>query len=438
VAVVIVVVLAVLGVAGWQQHWPPVLFGKTTPPPLAWTAAKAPLPADAVGGSSQNAQLEAISCPATGSCVAVGWYEASDGSGNVDKAVTETLSDGAWSAAAAPGLTAGQGGTASLVGVACPAEGNCVAVGDRTSSQGVFIPEIETLSGGTWTMAGAALPGDADQGKSAYVNDVACPASGTCVATGRYTDSSGVSQGLLETLSGGTWTAVKAPLPGGADPAKASSQTGTFLTDVACTAVGTCVASGQYTDSGGGTQGVIDTLSGGTWTTAKAPLPGDAATSGQLASLWAITCQAPGSCLAGGHYVSQHGQPGYLAETLSGGAWTAAAAPLPADAAADQEWSKEQATSLGGVACRGAGSCVASATYVARSGAIAPAIDTLSGGTWTAADAPLPGGAAQGTKQIGYLTLVACPASGSCLTVGSYTAGGGGTQGLIETAVASR
>jgi hypothetical protein len=276
-----------------------------------------------VAGSNQNAQLEAISCPATGSCVAVGWYEASDGSGNVAKAVTETLSDGAWSAAAAPGLTAGQGGTASLVGVACPAEGNYVAVGDRTSSQGVSIPEIETLSGGTWT-------------------------------------------------------------------------------------------------------------------TAKAPLPGDAATSGQLASLWAITCQAPGNCLAGGHYVSQHGQPGYLAETLAGGAWTAAAAPLPADAAADQKWSKEQATSLGGVACLAAGSCVASATYVARSGAIAPAIDTLSGGTWTVANAPLPGGAAQGTKQIGYLTLVACPASGSCLTVGSYTAGGGGTQGLIETAVASR
>jgi hypothetical protein len=65
-------------------------------------------------------------------------------------------------------------------------------------------------------------------------------------------------------------------------------------------------------------------------------------------------------------------------------------------------------------------------------------LETLSGGTWTAVKAPLPGGAAQGTKQIGYLTLVACPAPGSCLTVGSYTAGGGGTQGLIETAVASR
>jgi hypothetical protein len=43
-----------------------------------------------------------------------------------------------------------------------------------------------------------------------------------------------------------------------------------------------------------------------------------------------------------------------------------------------------------------------------------------------------------GSKQIAYLTLVACPASGNCLTVGSYTAGGGGTQGLIETAVATR
>lgn len=77
-------------------------------------------------------------------------------------------------------------------------------------------------------------------------------------------------------------------------------------------------------------------------------------------------------------------------------------------------------------------------TYVARSGAVAPAIDMLSGGTWTADDAPLPGGTAQGAKQIAYLTLVACPASGNCLTVGSYTAGGGGTQGLIETAVATR
>ncbi len=439
VAAVVVVVLAVLGVAGWQRHWPPALFGAAAPPALAWSAATAPLPADAVGGSSQDAQLEAISCPATGSCVAVGWYEASGGSGNVARGVTETLSDGAWSAAAAPGLTAAsQGGIASLIGVACPAEGSCVAVGDLTTSQGVTTPEIETLAGGSWTMASAALPGDAAQGKSAYVNDVACPAPGTCVATGRYTDSSGEAQGLLDTLSGGSWTAIKAPLPGDADPAKATSQNNTFLTDVACAAAGTCVASGQYTDSGGGTQGVIDTLSGGTWTAAKAPLPGDAETSGQLASLWAITCQAPGSCLAGGHYMSQNGQPRYLAETLSGGIWSAAAAPLPAGAAADQKWSTEQATSLGGVACRAAGYCVASASYLARSGAITPVIDTLSGGTWTAANAPLPGGAATGTKQLGYLTLVACPASGSCLTVGSYTAGGGGTQGLIETAVASR
>ena len=287
-------------------------------------------------------------------------------------------------------------------------------------------------------MASAALPGDAAAGKSANLNDVACPAPGTCVATGRYTAQNGESLGFLDTLSGGTWTGVTAPLPAGADPAKATSLAYTLLTDVACTTDGPCNSTRQKNYSGGGDHGIIETLSGGTWTAAKAPLPGDAAASGQLASLWTITCQAPGSCVAGGHYTGGDGQPRYLAETLSGGTWTAAAAPLPAGAAANQKWSQEQATSLSGVACRAAGYCVASASYVARSGAIEPVIDTLSGGAWTAADAPLPGGAATGAKQLAYLTLVACPAPGSCLTVGSYTAGGGGTQGLIETAAASR
>jgi len=443
VAVAVVVAVAVLGAGAWRQHWPPVLFGKTTPPPtLAWSAAKAPLPGDAAAGNSQDAQLEAVSCAAAGSCVAVGWYEAKDGSGTIATAMTEVLSQGTWIAAPVPGITS-HNGIAALIGVACPAEGTCVAVGDRTTSQDVSVPEIETLSGGSWTMTSAALPAGADLSKSAFVNDVACPAPGTCVATGRYTDSSGVTQGLLDTLSAGTWTAIKAPLPAGADPARESSQNessqnDTFTTDVACAASGTCVASGQYTDSAGGTQPLIDTLSAGTWTAAKAPLPADAAASGQFASLWAITCQAPGDCLAGGHYIGRSGQPAYLTESLSAGTWTAAKAPLPAAAAANQRWTQEQATSVGGVACRAAGYCVASASYVADSGEIAPAIDTLSGGTWTAADAPLPGGAVQGSKQTAYLTLVACPAAGSCLTVGSYSADGDGTQGLIETAAAGR
>jgi hypothetical protein len=34
-----------------------------------------------------------------------------------------------------------------------------------------------------------------------------------CAAVGYYDDTSGIYQGLIETLSGGTWTPTDAPLP---------------------------------------------------------------------------------------------------------------------------------------------------------------------------------------------------------------------------------
>jgi hypothetical protein len=207
----------------------------------------------------------------------------------------------------------------------------------------------------------------------------------------------------------------------------------------ACTAVGACVATGQYRDASGQTQALIDTLSGGTWTAANAPLPGDAAASGQIAGLWAIACPAPGTCVAGGHYITRGGQPGYLTETLSGGMWTAGALSLPADAAADQKWTRNQATSIVGLACETAGYCVATAEYLTKDSTFVPLLETLAGGTLTAAKAPLPADAASGSGQgsYAYLELAACPAPGSCLTVGSYPAGDGTIEGMIDTAAAT-
>jgi hypothetical protein len=135
--------------------------------------------------------------------------------------------------------------------------------------------------------------------------------------------------------------------------------------------------------------------------------------------------------------MARGGQPRYLTETLSGGAWTAAALPLPADAAADQKWSQYAATAIGAVACESAGACVATADYVTKANAIVPVIETLSGGTWTPAKAPLPADAAPGSGQANaaYLQLATCPAAGHCFTVGSYPAADGTVEGVIETAV---
>jgi hypothetical protein len=51
--------------------------------------------------------------------------------------------------------------------------------------------------------------------------------------------------GLLETLSGTTWTPIKAPLPAGAGAVVA------YLNSVACPSTSVCVAVGNYGDSSG-------------------------------------------------------------------------------------------------------------------------------------------------------------------------------------------
>ena len=126
------------------------------------------------------------------------------------------------------------------------------------------------------------------------------------MATGWYTDQNGDTQALIDTLSDGTWTAQRAPLPAGAiasQPSSSNLPTALFL--VKRPAVGTCVATGDYIDRySGGTQGLIDTLSGGTGTPAqRVLLPGDAAAAAAylVALVGASARPAPGTCLAAGH-----------------------------------------------------------------------------------------------------------------------------------------
>jgi hypothetical protein len=290
-------------------------------------------------------------------------------------------------------------------------------------------PVVATLSDGTWTATGLPLPGDAARGKWGYLQDVECPAPGTCIATGNYTDQDGDGQALIERLSGGSWTAMRAPLPAGAVPARATAESATNLAGAACPAVGSCVAVGKYSGRGGAAAPFVDTLSGGTWTPTALPLPADAA-DGQLANLFGISCQAPGNCVAVGSYTGRGGQARYLAETLSGGIWTAATPPLPADAATTQKSTLN--TTLEAIACPATSSCTVQGSYTTSSGAVDGAVDTLSGGTWTAAKAPLPLGAAT-TKQQTYFNWSICPALGNCVAVGSYTTQDGSSQGLIET-----
>jgi len=414
---------------------PPAAPSGAPLPALAWRAARAPLPADTDGVSGQYVVLDDVSCPAAGHCVAVGVDRASAGSGDVYQGLAETLAGGTWSPAAIPDVSS-PNLPLSLSAVSCAAQGSCVATGFTESSAKVSVPLIERLSGGRWNPVTPPRPGDASPSGGDLLTDISCPATNWCVAVGWYLNTGGHHVVYVDTLADGTWTAAGVPLPPDAAPEQGTARAVTFLTAVSCTGTGACVASGQYRDTSGGSRPFTATLSNGSWTTAAAPLPGDAAATSQLAGLWALKCLASGTCVAGGHYLNRSGQPRYLIDTLSGGTWTASAAPLPPGAAADQKWSQNQATVIGGLGCASASFCVATASYVTTDNEIVPVIVTLSGETWTAARAPLPADAAPASGQgnYAYLMLATCPAPGSCLTVGSYPAGDGTLEGLVETA----
>ena len=379
-----------------------------------WTPTEAPLPANAA--SNPDVDLESVECPATGTCIAVGYDNYSAGQ---SQGLIETLSGGTWTLTEPPlPANAASPPYETLGSVECPAAGTCIAVGQYDDTSGNSQGLIETLSGGTWTATEAPLAANAASDPKVDLESVECPAAGSCAVVGVYYDTSGYQQGLIETLSGGTWSAIEAPLP---DNAASDPNQEVSLNSLACPATGSCAVVGVYYDTSGHGQGLIETLSGGTWTSSEAPVPGNYANG----SLGSVVCPASGTCTAVGFVSEPNGYLQGLIEALSGGTWTATEAPLPANAASQAN------AALVSVACPAAGTCAAVGSYIDTSGNAQGLIEALSGGTWTVTEAPLPANA--GGSQDVSLRSVVCPAAGTCAAVGSYYDTSEYEQGLIET-----
>ncbi len=225
-----------------------------------WTAAQPPLPGDA--DSTSNSAINDVSCPSATSCLATGYYTDTSG---VQQGMLLTWSDGAWTAAGKAPYTET---------LSCVTTSLCVAVDG---------PDIETWSSGTWTIT--SVPAPADNGSDPIdLESVSCVSASFCVAAGSYTDTSGSTKGLLETLSDGAWTVEQTPLP--ADAAANPNvlfRSGPLTNLVACPSASFCVAVGNYTDTSGSTEGLLETWSDGTWTATKAPLPANAAANPEAA-----------------------------------------------------------------------------------------------------------------------------------------------------------
>ena len=240
-----------------------------------------------------------MSCPSRGSCVAAGTYA---DTGSNQWGVIETLSGGSWIATTAPvaGLNPAVGAdpTVSLLNLACPTSTSCVAVGSYEDAAGAKEGLIESLSAGTWTAQSTPLAGLSRAAASNPAVDfgasISCPTRSSCVSVGSYSDTSGNQQGFIETLSGGSWSATTTPLVGLYPPSAANP--GVTLANVSCPSVGSCVAVGSYISTAGGPyspEGLIETLSDGAWSATIAPTAGLSEV-----GMAFVSCPAMGSCVA--------------------------------------------------------------------------------------------------------------------------------------------
>ena len=388
---------------------------------------EAPLPANA--GSDPGAVLDSVSCASAGNCTATGGYR--DSSGNT-QGLLLTQTSGTWAVAeAALPANANQTTGVTLNSVTCASAGNCTAVGSYYDSsynpQGLLL----TQTSGAWaTGAEAALPANAGSGPGdpASVSSVSCVSAGNCTAVGYYFDTSDASQGLLLTQTSGTWaTGVEAALPANAGSGNHGEDVA-GLGSVSCASAGNCTATGHYYDIYGQLQGLLLTKTSGTWAAAEAALPANAGPD-QSVGLGSVSCASAGNCTATGSYLDSSGSTRGLLLTQTAGTWaTGVEPPLPANAGSNP------GASLGAVSCASAGNCTVTGSYTDSSGHRQGLLLTQTAGTWAAAEAALPANA--GSNPGVGLGAVSCASAGNCTVTGSYTDSSGHRQGLLLTQTA--
>jgi hypothetical protein len=244
-----------------------------------------------------------VSCPQAGSCTLAGFY--ADASQNFQTWV-DSESGGVWGTAqTVPGLAAlNLGGVAAPNSLDCSSVGNCAIGGAYALSSTEAQPFVADEVSGTWQTA-EEVPGslDLNGGSVGAVESVACPADGQCEAVGVYTDNSGGVQLFVDYQVGGAWQDMS-ELPGTAElNASGNGQ----LPWVACVSAGDCRSVGGYGDSSNAVQSFDDTQTGGIWQNAE-ETPGTAALNVEgLGAMEFVSCSSDGGCGAAGVYKDSSG-----------------------------------------------------------------------------------------------------------------------------------
>jgi hypothetical protein len=377
-----------------------------------------------------------LSCPAAGDCTVVG---EEIGSQQTTTIFVAQEAKGSWGAPRPlPGIpvisaSAGDANAFPAMTLACPAPGNCTIAGSYpTAGPGgtrvVFHSFVTDEVNGTWRRP-SGIPGlqALSRGGDIGFSQLSCPSPGSCAVAGSYplqgsasppgstgSTSNVPQQGYVASEVNGTWgTAIQVP-----GATTLTTAAGTLnLGALSCSAPGACVAGGDYYTSGDASapsHAFIVAESGGTWS-AAATFPG-------MRRLTMIDCPDAGSCVAGGK--DANGNAAIVRETH--GRWGAPAG-IPGIQALEPRAEKGSAT-LDALACPTATTCAVAGQYTLE-GVIdkygnRPSGVFLAGevrGTWSTALVP-PGMTTPTTASYPQFITLACAAPGNCVAGGSYIA----------------
>lgn len=387
----------------------------------SWTAASVAVPSAAT-----SAGLVAVSCPASGDCVAVGGFstELVPAAG-----LLATESPAGWTSAIAPiPPSLGPAEPNEVVAVACVAVGTCRAVSDDETPAGAVGSTVLNDAGGTWSAATAPLPPGAGAGSQQVLASVAC-GGGLCAAAGSLRTKAGDEDGVVDVASTGGFVAhlVAVGATAGARAARAGAGPAThaaferplapaladaLLSSVACEA-GDCVAGGGDVAPDGDQSGLLVGVQPAGLAVAQPALPAGGGYRDAVGEAISLACPAPGRCVAVGGALDEQDDVfrGPLVETLVGGRWSPEVLRLPGGAR------PELVDALESAACASPGNCVAVGSYEDAAGATLGLVASERAGRWTTATAPLPPGA--GADPAAYLQDVTF-AHGRYTIVGEY------------------
>jgi len=361
------------------------------------------------------ASLAGVACVSAASCVAVGGYLANT---SVGAPMTSTQSSGTWARAEALRLPADAAPTqssAALDAVSCPATATCVGVGYYENTTPAVLPMVATESAGSWSTAAAiGLPADQGGNQIAQLTSVSCVDAHSCVAVGSYMDKQARTQLMVASEAAGAWhAAVKLALPHDAGTVQHVALGTTELASVSCADAGDCVAVGSYLDAAGGYAPLRVTEKAGAWgPVVRAPVPA-VTPAVSSAELHAVSCTSATSCVAVGYATVGASDAWPVIEVETAGAWgpvVRLGIPAATPAAVGGQ--------LRGVTCTSTSSCTAVGELELAGGGSVAAVAVDAAGHWQPLQrvASIPTGIAN--PRLAILTSVACPLANQCVGVG--------------------